>query len=168
MRETDLLLATGRQTGMGCIFHCRVCLCRFWATVCKMARPICYRTVVCHVLSVLSETLVYCGQRVRWIKMKLGMQEGLGPGHNVLDGNPGSPPQRGTVPPFSAHVCCGQTAGWIKMPLGTNIGLGPGDIVLHGDPALLKKEGDTAIPNFPLMSVVAKQLYASVYDFVRR
>jgi len=39
-----------------------------------------YRTIVCHVLSV---TLVYCGQTVGQIKMKLGMQVGLGPGHSV-------------------------------------------------------------------------------------
>jgi len=46
----------------------------------------------------LSVTLVYC-QIVGWIKMKLGMQVGLGPGHIVLDGDPGPPPQRGTAPP---------------------------------------------------------------------
>ena len=33
---------------------------------------LCYQTIVC--LSVLSVTLVYCGQTVGWIKMKLGMQ----------------------------------------------------------------------------------------------
>ena len=64
---------------------------------------LCYRTVVC--LSVLSVTLVYCGQTVEWIKMKLGMAVGLGPGHIVLDGDP-APSQRGTAPQFSAHVCC--------------------------------------------------------------
>jgi len=31
--------------------------------------------------------LVYCGQMVGWIKMKLGMQVGLGLGHIVLDGD---------------------------------------------------------------------------------
>jgi len=35
-------------------------------------------------LSVLSETLVYSGQMVERIKIKLGTQVGLGPGHNVL------------------------------------------------------------------------------------
>jgi len=38
------------------------------------------------VLSCLSVTLVYCGQTVGWIKMKLCMQVGLGLGHIVLDG----------------------------------------------------------------------------------
>ena len=46
---------------------------------------LCYGTVVC--LSVLSVTLVYCGQTVGWIKMKLGLEVGLGTGHIVLDGD---------------------------------------------------------------------------------
>jgi len=53
---------------------------------------LCYRTVVCPVLSV---TLVYCGQTVRRIKMKLGTQVGLGPGHIVLGGDPAPPPPKG-------------------------------------------------------------------------
>jgi len=63
-----------------------------------------YRIVVC--LSCLSVTLVYCGQVVRWIRMPLGTKVCLGPGNIVLDGNPGSPPQkRGTAPShFSVHV----------------------------------------------------------------
>ena len=43
-----------------------------------------YPTVVS--LSVLSVMSVYCGQTVGWIKMKLGVQVGLCPGHIVLDG----------------------------------------------------------------------------------
>ena len=107
----------------------------------------------------LSVTLVYCGQMAGQIKMKLGVQVGLGPGDIVLDGDLAPPPQRGTAPQFSAHICwckmavwiqmplgmevglgpghivyCCQMAGWIKMPLGTKVGHGPGHIVLHGDP----------------------------------
>jgi len=69
------------------------------------------------------------------IKMKLGTQVGLSPGHIVLHGDPGPPPskpQRGTAPQFAAHICCGQMAGWIKMPLGRKVGLDPSDIVLDG------------------------------------
>jgi len=33
---------------------------------------------------------VYCGKTAGWIKMALGMQVGLGPGHIVLDGVPAS------------------------------------------------------------------------------
>ena len=35
-------------------------------------------------LSVLSVTLVYCGQMVSWIKIPLAIQVGLGAGHIVL------------------------------------------------------------------------------------
>jgi len=70
----------------------------YWATVCK-----CYRTVVCPSVCLscpvcLCVTLVYCGQTVGWIKMKLGMQVGLGPGHIVFDGEPAPPrKERGTA-----------------------------------------------------------------------
>jgi len=47
----------------------------------------------------LSVTFVYCGQTVGWIRMPLGMEVGLGPGHIVLDGNPTAlPPDWGTAP----------------------------------------------------------------------
>jgi len=121
-----------------------------------------YQTVVClavlsclSCLSVcLSVTLVYCGQTVGWIKVKLGKQVGLGPGHIVLDADPALLPQRGTAFQFSTHICCGQMAGWIKMPLRTDIGLGPGHIVLDADSAPPPR--GTA-PNFWSMSVVAKR-----------
>ena len=61
---------------------------------------LCYRTVVCPVCSIPSVTLVYCGQTVGRIKMKLGTQVGLGSGHIVLDGEPGPLPQSGTDPPI--------------------------------------------------------------------
>jgi len=58
-------------------------------------------------LSCLSVTLVYCGQTVWWIKMNLGVQVGLSPGHIVLDGDPAQPPPKGhSLPKFSAHICC--------------------------------------------------------------
>ena len=101
---------------------------------------LCYQTILClSVLSLLSVclsvclsiclsvTMVYCGQMVGWIKMKLGMEIGLGPGYIVLDGT--QSPQKGHSPQFSVHVCCGQVAGCIKMPLGMEVGLGPGDTV---------------------------------------
>ena len=60
---------------------------------------LCYQTVVClSCMSCLSVTFVHCGQTVGRIKMKLGLQVGLGPGHIVLDGDPAPPPQRGTAP----------------------------------------------------------------------
>jgi len=35
--------------------------------------------------------LEYCGQTVGWIKMLLGTEVGLRPGHIVLDGDPAPP-----------------------------------------------------------------------------
>jgi len=59
------------------------------------------RCPVCPVcLSCLSVTLACCGQTVLRIKMKLGMQVGLGPGHNMLDGDPAPPPPKGHSPPI--------------------------------------------------------------------
>jgi len=85
------------------ITNCNVCYFHFWATLCKKRFALCHRTVVlsCRVVSVLSVTLVYCGQTVRWIKIKLGMVVGRGPGHTVLDGDPGpsSPSPKGHSPP---------------------------------------------------------------------
>jgi len=92
----------------------------------------------------LSVTLVYCGQTVGRIKMKLGTQVGLGPVHNVLDGDPAPLRTKGLEPPpqFSAHFYCDQTAGCIKMPLGVEVGLSPGDfVVLDADPAPYPKRG---------------------------
>jgi len=76
---------------------------------------------------------VHCGKTAGWIKMALGMEVGLGPGHIVLDGVPAQ--KEGEAPQFSTDVYCGQTAAWMKMPLGTEEGLGLHGIVLDGDPA---------------------------------
>jgi len=101
----------------------------------------------------LSVTLVYCGQTVGRIKMKLGMQVGLGPGHTVLDVDPASP--KGYSPQFSAHVRCGQTAGCISIPLGTEVGLDPGDIVLDEGQPPPRERG--TLPNFRSMFIVSKR-----------
>jgi len=99
---------------------------------------ICCRSVVC--LSRLSVTLVYCGQTVGRIQIKLGMQVGLVPNHTVLDGNPGTPPPKGLSPQVLAHICCGQMARWIKMPLGRKVGLDPRDIMFDDDQLPLPKK----------------------------
>ena len=64
------------------------------------------------------------------IKMKLGMEVSLSPGHIVLVGDPAPLPQEGRSPPISADICCGRMAGWIKMPVSREVGLCPSDIVL--------------------------------------
>jgi len=37
-------------------------------------------------------------KRAGWIKMPLGTEVGLGPGHIVLDGDPAPPPEKGAQP----------------------------------------------------------------------
>jgi len=84
----------------------------FWATVCKTVHPMlsdrcpACLSVLSLCLSVcLSVTLVYCGQTVGWMKMKLGMQLGVGRGHVVLDGGPSCPLPWGQIPPiFSPYL----------------------------------------------------------------
>jgi len=42
-----------------------------------------------------------CGQTIGWIKMALGKDAGLGPGHIVLDGDPvGTQPSQQPLPTF--------------------------------------------------------------------
>ena len=65
-------------------------------------------------LSCLSVTLVYYGETVGWITLKLGTEVVLGPGHIVLDGDPATPNQRGTFPQFSVLVSCGQTVAHLS------------------------------------------------------
>jgi len=93
--------------------------------------------------------LMYCRQTVWWIKMKLGTQVGLGPGHIVL------------ATQSSAHVYCGQTTGWMKTPLGTGVDLSQGHIVLDGDPAPPRERGTAAPPPFRPMSIVATVAHLS-------
>jgi len=91
----------------------------------------------------LSLTLVYCGQTVGWMKIKLKNNHGGKPRsrpHCVRCGLT-PPPKKGHSPQFSVYVRCGQTAGWTKMPLGAEVVLGQGDIVLDGDPPPPQKRG---------------------------
>jgi len=74
----------------------------FWATVCKTVRPI------------LSDRCLFCLSclSVTWpngrIKMKLGMQVGLGPGDFVLDGDQAIPKKETHPPIFGPCLLCGQ------------------------------------------------------------
>jgi len=54
--------------------------------VCPVCRSLCPVS--------LSVMLVYCGQKVGWIKMKLGMEVGLGPGC-IVSRDPAPPPSKG-------------------------------------------------------------------------
>jgi len=99
----------------------------FWVTVCicKTVRPMlsvcCLSVLSCPVcLSVLSVTFVHCGQTVGRIKMKLGVQVGLSPGHIVLDGDPAPPPPKGHSPPIFGpyplrpNGCMDQDVTWCE------------------------------------------------------
>jgi len=94
----------------------------------------------------LSVTLVYCDQTAGWIKMPIGVEVGLGPGHNALDGDPAHLPKKGAQLPFPIFGPCplwpncwmDQDATWYDC---TEVGLGPCHHVLHGDPAPPPKRG---------------------------
>ena len=114
---------------------------------------------VCPVLSV---TFVYCGQTVRRIKMKLGKQVRLGPDHIVLDGDSAPLPQRGT-PQFSAHICCGQMAAWYGVrPRPKRL------CIRWGSRSPSPKRGQSPLPNFRHISIVAKRLDASRWHLLWR
>jgi len=85
----------------------RIAVSEFWATVCKTIRPILSDRCLSDCSVCLSVTLVHCGQTVRWVKIKLGMQVGLSPGQIVLDRDPApTPTERGTAAPtYEIYVC---------------------------------------------------------------
>jgi len=73
-----------------------------WATVCETVRPMLSDRCDCNVVTV---TLVYYGQTVAWIKMSLGMEVGLAPGHIVLDGAQlPRAPKGAHQPPHFSHM----------------------------------------------------------------
>jgi len=85
-------------------------------------------------MSRLSETLlVHCGQTVGCIKIKLGMQVDLGPGHIVLDRDPAPLPKKGQSPSPNFHSRLLWPNGWM----------------------------DEDATNYWPMCVVAKRLYGS-------
>jgi len=49
-----------------------------------------------------------------WIKMPLGREVGLGPGHIVLDGDPALPPPKGHSPTPNFGLYCGQTVAHLS------------------------------------------------------
>jgi len=75
-------------------------------------RTVCLSCPVC--LSVLSVTLVYCGQTVRWIKMPVGIEVGIGLGHIVLDGNPAPPKKGAQQPPLSTSRSALRVLLWLN------------------------------------------------------
>jgi len=148
---TQVVLYNGRKTVVIVVVFGRPLVKRF---------VLCYRTIVCPVLFVLSVTLVYCGQTIGWIKMKLGMQVGLGPGHM---GTQLPLPNKGAEPPIFGtcllwpNACIDQDGTWHRggrRSMGTQL------------PS--PKRGQSPSPNFRPISIVAKRLYVSGYHLVWR
>jgi len=85
--------------------------------------------------------LVYCGQTVGWMKMKLGMEVGLD-SHIVPDGDP-APPKEGAQPSpnFRPMSVVSKRLDGLRCHLvwTMEVGLGPGDIVLDGDQLPLER-----------------------------
>ena len=100
------------------------------------------------VLSCLSVTLVYCGQTVGRIQMKLCTQVGLGPGHTLmLDADPGPLPKRGTAPYFRPISVVSK---WLDRSRCHLVGIGrprPKRHCVRWDPGPPRQKG--AEPQFP-------------------
>jgi len=107
---------------------------------CLSVRLRCLSCLCCP--SCLFARLVYCRQAVGWIKMKLSMEVGLGPGHNVLDGDQAPPLPQGQSPTIF-DPCLLWPNGWldhdVTYPPWYGGSFGPGDIVLDGYQSPRKK-----------------------------
>jgi len=125
----------------------------FWATVCKTVRPM--PSVRC--LSCLSD----CDVRALWPNGWTNQDETWHAGRtrpwpHCVRWGPSSPPQRGTAPQFSAHICCDQMAAWIKMSLGMPR---PRRLcVIWGPRSPSTKGGGEASPKFSAHVYCAKRL----------
>ena len=97
---------------------------------------------------------VCCGQSAGWIMTPLDVEVGLGPGHNMLDGDP---PPKGHSPTILGRCLLWPNGGSrCHLVVGTWVDLSPGHFVIDG--AQLPPERGTAAPSFRPMSIVAKWL----------
>ena len=117
----------------------------------------------CHEMSSVclsSVTRVYCGQMVSWIRMPLGMQVDLGPGHIVLDGDPAPPLSKGHSPPILGpyllrlNGCMDEDVTWYGgRPW-------PKWLCIRWGPSSTHPKGHSSPPQFfRPMSIVAKRLH---------
>jgi len=116
-------------------------------------RPLSVLSCLC-----LSVTLVCCGQTIGWIKMKLGPQVALGPGHIVLDADPAPLPQRSTAAQFLAHSVMAKLLDGLRCHLVWSRPRPRRLCVRWGPSSPPQKGGGALLPNFWPMSIVVKQL----------
>jgi len=111
---------------------------------------------------------VYCGQTAAWIKMPLGTEVGLGPGHIVLDGDPAPLPKRGQSSPSICGPFLFWPNGWIHQDATWYEGRPqPRRLCVRCGPSPSPQKG-TGPTNFRPTSIVAKRLDASRYHLVWR
>jgi len=117
------------------------------------------RLLSSNVVCLSSVTRVYCGQTVSWIRMPLGMQVGLVPGHIVLDWDPALLP-KGAQPPILGpyllrpNGCMDQDVTWYGgRPW-------PKWHCIRWGPSSSHRKGHSSPPQFfRPMSIVAKRLH---------
>ena len=98
--------------------------------------------------------------------MPLGIEVGLRPGDFVFDGDQASLPKKGAEPHLDFWPMCIAAKrlheSRCHLVFGTDVALSPDDIVLDGDPVPPSpKRGQSPLPNFRPVSIVAKLLDGS-------
>jgi len=151
----------------------------FWATVCKTVCPL-LSYLSLHCLSCpVCDVGVFVGQRVGWIRMPLGMEEGLSSGHTVLDIIKTQLPDGKKHPPFSQFTDAGFVRiirsacllfpnGWMDQDgIWHEARPRPRPHCVRWRPSPPNK-GAQQHPNFHPMSIVVKRLAGSRCHLVRR
>jgi len=108
-------------------------------------------------------TLVYCGQTVGWIKMKLRTRVGLVPGHILLNGDPAPPPVKGHRPPIFGP-CLLWPNGWMdEDATWYESRPQPRPHCVKCGPSSPRERGIAAPPLFRPMSIVATVAHLSCW-----
>ena len=163
-KNQPVCLTVGLIANLKGPFYSRVCLsgirnwrCNWAVKTNRLVCPVC-----------LPVTFVYCGQTVGWIKMKLSMQLGLGPGHIVLYEDPAAPPQKGQSPQIFGP-CLLSPNGWMNQDATWYGGRPrPKQLCVRWEPSSpLPKQGAEP-PNSRPMSIVTKRLDGSRWHLARR
>jgi len=110
---------------------------------------------------------VHCGQIAGRIKMALGMEVGLRPGHSVLDGDPAPSPKKGRAPSQIFGPFLLWPNGWMHQDATWYGGRPqPRRLCVRWDQPPTPKGADP--PNFWPTSIVAKRLHGSRCHLVSR